>query len=195
MMALHDEILRDIIAGRAPQRFKIADLKQIPGTKPRHYRVDNGEYAENAINTIARNHSVRLDGMNPGSCVQNGRKPAFWWYGRGEYELVLDHQHCLEDASPGDERFDAAEGDREEVIFGFHGKTARSSLAMRVDDVLVCRIAKEHPDPAVIIVRYVAEMPFQGYRHRNPVGSEKHGWGEGWRHITGIGTGRLLASS
>jgi hypothetical protein len=59
-MALHDEILRDILAGRVPRRFKIADLKTISGTRPRYYRVGNGEYAENAINTIPRNHSVRM---------------------------------------------------------------------------------------------------------------------------------------
>ena len=179
-MALHDEILRDIMAGRVPWRFKIADLKKISGAKPRHYRVGNGEYAENAINTIPRNHSVRPDGTNPGDYVRKGKKPAFLWYGEGEYELVLDHQHCLEDSSPeDDEEFDATEGDREELIRGPDGETAiRSPLALKVDDALVLRISEKHADPAVIIVRYVAEMPFQGYRRRTRVGPTKHGWGE-----------------
>jgi hypothetical protein len=178
-MALHDEILRDIIAGRLPWRFKIADLKQIPGTKPRHYRVGNGEYGENEIDTIPRNHQCSPDGTNPGDYVRKGRKPAFLWYGEGEYELVLCHQHCLEDSSRDDEEFDRTEGDREELIRGPDGETAiRRPLPMRVDDALVTRIAEKHADPAVMIVRYVAEMPFQGYRRRRRVGSTKHGWGE-----------------
>jgi hypothetical protein len=177
-MALHDEILRDIMAGRVPWRFKIGDLKKIPGTKPRWYRVGNGEYAENAISTIPRNHSVRPDGTNPGYYVRHGRKPAFLWYGKGEYELALDRQHCLVDSSPDDEDFNAAEGDGEGLIHGTHSATARSPLAMKVDDQLVLRIAEEQPDPAVIIVRYVAEMPYQGYDRREPVGLKKHGWGE-----------------
>jgi hypothetical protein len=42
----------------------------------------------------------------------------------------------------------------------------------------VLRIAEKYGDPASIIVRYIAEMPFQGYRQRMPVGPTKHGWGE-----------------
>jgi hypothetical protein len=178
-MALHDEILREIVAGRVPRRFKIADLKRNPGTKPCHYRLGKGEYAENAINTIPRNHSVRPDGTDPGDYVRKGRKPAFFWYGNGKYELLLDHQHRLEDSSPEDDEFGATEGDKEELIHGRDGETAtRSSLPIKVDDDLVRRIAAEHADPATIIVRYVAEAPFQEYRRRKPYGPTKHGWGE-----------------
>ena len=34
-------ILRDIMAGRVPSRFKTRDLKRIPETSLRHYRVGN----------------------------------------------------------------------------------------------------------------------------------------------------------
>jgi hypothetical protein len=177
-VALHDQILRDILAGRVPRRFKIADLKKIPGSKPRYYRVGNGEYAENAINTIPRNHSTRPDGTNPGDYVRKGRKPAFLWYGAGEYELVLDHQHCLEDPGSDNEEFEAIEGDREELIRPGGETAIKVPLPIKVDNALVLRIAEKHPDPATIIVRYIAEMPFQEYRRRMPFGPAKHGWGE-----------------
>jgi len=178
-MALHDEILRDFMAGRVPWRFKTRDLKKIPGTKSRHYRVGNGEYAENSINTVPRNHSVRPDGTDPGDYVRKGRKPAFLWYGGGEYELILDHQHNFEDVSPADEEFDVTEGDAETLILGNRSGISSSPLAMKVDDALVRRIAKqEQPDPAETIVRSVAEKPFQAYYRRKPVGETKHGWGE-----------------
>ena len=61
-MALHHEILREIMSGRVPFRFTTRDLKTTPGSSEHRYIVGNGEYAENAINTIPRNHSVRLDG-------------------------------------------------------------------------------------------------------------------------------------
>src|SRR6267378_1518880 len=60
-MALHDQILRDIIAGRVPWRFRTSDLKTIPATKSGRYRVGNGEYSGNTIKTVPRNHSVRPD--------------------------------------------------------------------------------------------------------------------------------------
>ena len=176
-MALHHEIVRDIMAGRVPWRFKTSDLKgsPIPGTKPRRYRVGKGEYSENAINTIPRNHSVRPDGREPGDYVRKGRKPAFLWYGEGEYELILDRQH---DFKPEDDEFDSTEGVGEELVLGKRGGTSSGPLPMNVDEDLVLRIATEAPDPATIIVRYVAEKPFQAYYRRKPVGSTKQGWGE-----------------
>jgi hypothetical protein len=42
----------------------------------------------------------------------------------------------------------------------------------------VLRIAEKHAHPAPIIVRYIAEMPFEEYRRRKPHGTTKHGWGE-----------------
>jgi hypothetical protein len=45
----------------------------------------NGEYAENTIDTVPRNHSVRPDGGDPGDYIQKGRKHAFLWHGKGEY--------------------------------------------------------------------------------------------------------------
>jgi hypothetical protein len=177
-VALHDDILRDIMLGRVPWRFKTSDLKRIPGTGPRRYCVGSGEYAENTINTVPRNHSIRPDGTDPGDYVQKGRKPAFLWHGKGEYELVLDRQHSFEEVSLEDEEFDITEGDDEALTLG-HSAIGSRSLAARVDDALVLRVAEsERPDPAAIIVRYIAEKAFQTYYRRKPVGSMKYGWGE-----------------
>src|SRR3989441_9397151 len=104
-MALHDEILREILSGRVPFRFKIRDLKRTPGKVAGRYMVGRGEYSEKAIKTIPRNHSVRPDGSEPGDYVQKGKEPAFLWYGGGEFELVLDHSHYLQDVTPEDEEF------------------------------------------------------------------------------------------
>lgn len=176
-MALHDEVLREIATGRVPWRFKTRDLKRIPGSTRGRYMVGKGEYSENAINTMPRNHSVRPDGTEPGDYVRKGRKPAFFWFGKGEYELILDHEHDLEDVSPEDEEFDVAEGDEEALIQGnAHGKSCRT-LPIEVDSSTVLRVAEQEPDPVAIIVNYIAEQPFQGYYRRKPVGSPKQGWG------------------
>jgi hypothetical protein len=178
-MAFHDEIVRDIIAGRVPWRFKTRDLKTIPATKAGHYRVGNKEYSENTINTVPRNHSVSPDGTAPGDYVRKGREPAFFRYGEGEYELILHHQHCFKDACPEDEEFDVTEGDGEALIVGRLGGPSGPRLVRDVDEALVLGIVKsERPDPAVIIVRYIAEHPFQASYRRRPLGSKKHGWGE-----------------
>jgi hypothetical protein len=178
-MALHDEILREIMAHRVPWRFKTGDLKRIPGANPGGFRVGNGEYSENTINTVPRNHSVRPDGTDRGDYVRKGRKPAFLWHGSGVYELVLDRQHEFEVASPEDEEFDVTEGDAEALFFGKRGRISSSPLALKVDDASVLRITKtQHPDPAAIIVRYLAEKRFQTYYRREPVGTTKIGWGE-----------------
>lgn len=97
----------------------------------------------------------------------------------GGYELVLDRQHDLEDVSPEEEEFDVTEGDGEALILGKRNGITSCPLAMNVAEALVLRTAKsEQPDPAAIIVRYIAEKPFQAYYRRRPVGSTKHGWGE-----------------
>ena len=33
--------------------------------------------------------------------VRKGREPAFFWYGEGEYELILHRPHCFKDALSG----------------------------------------------------------------------------------------------
>jgi hypothetical protein len=178
-MALHDEILRDIMAGRVPWRFKTGDLKRIPGPNTRRYRVGNADYSENTINTVPRNHSIRPDGTEPGDSVRKGAEPAFLWYGKGEYELILNRQHVFEDACPEDEEFDAAEGDGEALILSKRGGNRRFPLPIDVDGDRVLRIAESDQfDPAAIIVRYLAEKPFQAYYRRKPVGPIKEGWGE-----------------
>src|SRR5439155_24420050 len=72
-MALHDEILREILSGRVPFRFKIRDLKRTPGKVAGRYMVGRGEYSEKVINTIPRNHSVRPYVSEPCDYVQKGR--------------------------------------------------------------------------------------------------------------------------
>jgi len=176
-MALHDEILREILSGRVPFRFKIRDLKRTPGKVAGRYMVGRGEYSEKAINTIPRNHSVRPDGSEPGDYVQKGKEPAFLWYGGGEFELVLDHSHYLQDVTPEDEEFDPSEGDNESLVLA-HGRVVRRPLPIKVDRDRVLRIARQEPDPAVVIVRYIAEQPFQANYRGQPIGSLKSGWGE-----------------
>lgn len=176
-MALHDEILREIVAGRVPWRFRTRDLKRIPGAARGRYMVGNGEYSEKAINTIPRNHSVCPDGTGPGDYVRKGRKPAFLWFGKGEYELILDREHYLEDASPEDEEFDMAEGDEETLIRGDTHAVSACPLPIKVDGRIVLQLAEQEPDPVPIIVNYIAEQPFQAFYRRKPVDSLKRGWG------------------
>jgi len=176
-MALHNEILREILAGRVPFRFKIRDLKRTPGTGPGRYKVDLREYSENAINTIPRNHSVCPDGSQPGDYMQKGRKPAFFWYGGGDFELILDHSHTLQDVSPEDEEFDASEGDNEVLVVA-SGRGARSPLSIQVNVTRLMQIAQHEPEPATVIVRYIAEEPFQAHYRGQPLGPLKSGWGE-----------------
>jgi hypothetical protein len=179
-MALHDEILREILAGRVPWRFRTSDLKTTLEPISGRYRVGNREYKANTINTVPRNHSVRPDGTDPGDYVlRKGREPAFYWHGQGEFELILHRQHVIEDASPEDEDPDATEGDAEALVLGKSGESGRCPLVIKVDEDRVLRIAKsEGPDPAAIIVRYIAETPFQAYYRRKPFGRVKGGWGE-----------------
>jgi hypothetical protein len=176
-MAFHDDVLRDIRAGRVPRRFKTADLKRIPASTPGRYRVGNGDYSANTINTVPRNHSIRPDGTEPGDYVRKGTKPAFLWHGNGEYELILDHGHSFEHAGPEDEELDETEGDGEALVRA--QRRIGVPITHSVDDSLVLRIAKaEGPDPAKIIVRYVAENRFQAHYRRKPLGSLRQGWGE-----------------
>jgi len=86
-MAFQDDVRLEIEAGRVPKRFKRAHLKKIRARKPGYYRLGNGEYSTNTINTVPRNLSIRPDGADPGDYVRKGRKPAFLWFGNGEFEL------------------------------------------------------------------------------------------------------------
>jgi hypothetical protein len=80
-MALHDEILREIVAGRVPWRFKTRDLQRFPGNRAGYYRVGNREYSKNAINTIPRNHSVRPTGQTLG--ITSGNTESLHSFGMG----------------------------------------------------------------------------------------------------------------
>lgn len=177
-MALHDEILREMMASRVLWRFKTSHLKGIPANRAGYYIVGRGEYSENAINTIPRNHSVRPDGTDPGYYVRRGRKPAFFWHGNGEYELILNHGHSLDDVSPDDEEFERVDGDGETLILANVRRTNHLPLPVTVDRDRVRQIATQEANPAAIIVRYIAEEPFQAYYRRKPIGTMRHGWGE-----------------
>jgi hypothetical protein len=174
---LNLEILRAIVAGRVPWRFKTRDLQRFPGNRAGYYRVGNGEYSKNAINTIPRNHSVRPDGTDPGDYVRKHRKPAFFWCGRGEYELILNREHYVADLSPEDGEFDVAEGDEETLIRAKRHGITRSPLPITVNEDRVQHIARWNTNPVAIIARYLAEQPYQAYYRRNKVGSPKCGWG------------------
>ncbi len=178
-MALHDEIFRDIKAGQVPWRFKTGDLKTRPmsGMAGRRFYVGKGDYALNAINSIPRNHSVRPDGSDPGWYVRDGRPPAFFWYQPGEYELILDRQLVLENVDSDVDDFDDVEGEDETLITS-NPHIAKKPLTLQVDERLVTRIAQEVDlDPVAIIIRYVAEKPFQAHYLRHPISSIKNGWG------------------
>ncbi len=176
-MALHDEIRREITAGRIPRRFKTSDLKKIPGNTAGHYKVGDREYSKNAINTIPRNHSIRPDGTRPGDYVRKHRKPAFLWFGKGEFELLSEHENNIEDSGPEGEGFDVAAGaSKETLIRGTAQGMPPYRLPVKVDSSLLLRIAEREPDPAAIIVSYLATQPFQAYYRRKPEGQPRCGW-------------------
>jgi hypothetical protein len=159
------------MAGRVPWRFRTRDLKSTPGTRSsHHYLVGNEEYAENAINTMPRNHSIRPYRTDPGYFVRKGMKPAFFWLGNGKYELILNHGHCLEPIGPGDEDFDMAEGDEETLILSNVRGANRPPIPIKIDVDRVRYLAKQDANPAAIIVQYLAEEPFQAYYRRKPLG-------------------------
>jgi hypothetical protein len=129
---------------------------------------------------------ARPDGTEPGDYVRKGAEPVFLCYGKGEYELILNRQHVFEDASAEEGEFDATEGDGEALILGKRGGNRRCPLAIEVDGARVLRIAdSEQFDPAAIIVRYLAEEPFQAYYRRKPVGPMKDDGENGWQRISG----------
>jgi|GEM_PF-807472 len=168
-MAFQDDVRLEIEAGRIPRRFKSAHLKMIRAGRPDYYRLGTGEYSTNTITTVPRNLSTRPDGTNPGDYVRKGRKPSFWWYGHGEFELI----------STGGDIADLSEDqESNEAVFEEEVCTDSERLPSPVDESLVREIYRiEGPSPARIIVRYLAEKPFQAYFRRRPVGSEKLGWG------------------
>jgi hypothetical protein len=179
-VALHDEILREIISGRVPFHFKTCDLMKRPAVKPKRYRVGSVEYSENTIKTVPRNHSVRPDGSWPGDYVRKGRRAAFYWFGNGEFELTLDRRHELDlHEEPYEEDITNAEGDEESLFAADQNKNSESLFIPDIDESLVKRIFDSGTrDPAELIVDYVAQKPFQSFRRKKPIGSKRIGWGQ-----------------
>ena len=80
------------------------------------------------------------------------------------------------DVSPEDEELDTAEGDEETLFRGTNQRhITRSLLAIKIDASRVLDVARQDPDPATIIVRYLAEQPFQAYYRRNKVEALERG--------------------
>lgn len=177
-MALHDEILREIILGRVPRRFKPSDLKQVLGATPHRYRLGGAEYAESTINTVPRNHSIRPDGSGAGDYVRKGKTPAFWWYGANEFELILDRQHIVKGVDPEVEEGDVDEGEGEALILRRSPDTKIKRASQEVYSGLVSRIVQEEHTPAATIVRYIADRSFRAYQRRQLLGEIRRGWGE-----------------
>lgn len=175
-MALHGEILEEIRAGRIPPRFKTRDLKTRPSHRPGHYWVGSCEFAENALNTIPRNHSVRPDGTDPGDYVRKGRAPAFIWLGNGTFELIGNRADSADSIESRDFQLEfagevSAKEDSSEIA-------SSGTLCRDLEEVLLRQIlAQERPDPAAIIVRYIAEKPFRRMYRGRPFEDVKQGWG------------------
>jgi len=70
-----------------------------------------------------------------------------------------------------------AEGNEESLIRGNMHSVSPRALPIEVNRSIVQRAAEREPDPASIIVNYIAEQPFQAYYRRKPVASPSHGWG------------------
>ncbi len=177
-MALHDEIMRAILRGELPWRFKTRDLKNRPANRDGYFKVGNGEYAANSINVMPRNYSIRRDDTCKGDYVKKGREPAFYWFGDGNFELILDHSHNLTDGATDNIDFDFDEGESEalikiESVSSSEGSDTSSSLHSRAADQ-----AAEELNAAVYISEYLAITPFQGFYRRKKCGSPVLGWSD-----------------
>lgn len=165
-MALHDEILVDIIRGIIPFRFKINDLKKRKDrNNPQRYIVGNNSYAVSGINTIPWNHSISKDGLVKGDYVKKGRAPKFYRLENKEFELILTESHIINiDYFEDDE---GPEGASETLVKGSPSgptKPPVPPVAVKTppppdDDIL----NNQNLDPIEIILRYVETVPYQKY--------------------------------
>ena len=178
-MALHDEILIDILRGRIPRRFKTADLKKRPVTgKIDYFKIGEKEYKKNAINTIPSNHSISKDGNQKGDYVKKGRPPVFYRLGGGEYELILDQSYEVELPIELDFFYDN-EGQNESVIISKNRNNEMNPLRGEVPKN--SRIPNIQLDPVEIIVQTIADKPYQRYFKKQRIWHPckvANGWGE-----------------
>lgn len=158
-MALHDEILVDIIIRLIPTPFRVADLLSRPDPeRPGCYLVGNKCYTENSLRVIPANHSVTRDGSVQGDYVKRGRPAAFYRLGNGYYELIdtVSHQVELDERAEmlGDE-----EGENESLLIDVNAnQEPPTEHSHYVEDELVNFL-----DPAAIIVETLARSPFITY--------------------------------
>jgi len=178
-MALHDEILSDILRGRIPRRFKTADLKNRPVTgKIDYFKIGEKEYKKNAINTIPSNHSISKDGTQKGDYVKKGRPAAFYRLGSGKYELILDQSYKIDLPNKLD-FFDENEGKNESVIISKNRDIEMNPLRGGVPENT--RIPNIPLDPIEIIIQTIADKPYQRYFQKQRIWhptKAANGWGE-----------------
>jgi len=87
-MAFHDEIRKEIEAGRLKKRFTVQDLFNLPQSETGRYIIGNKTYADNTLRTITWNHSVSEDYKTMGNFVKKGREPKFYRFEGGYFELI-----------------------------------------------------------------------------------------------------------
>jgi len=87
-MALHDEILREILAGTIKDRFRTGDLKTKPGSDAGKFIVGRQEYSESNLDTSPANYCTDSKGGHDGYHVrEKGAIPTYIKYQDGVYGL------------------------------------------------------------------------------------------------------------
>ena len=171
-MALHDEILIDILVGIIPRRFRVADLKKRPvAGSTSQYNVGRGTYKKNALNSIPSNHSISKDGRKRGDYVQKGRSPAFYQLGRGLYELILTSPHHIE--LDGSDIPETDVGPETLITTGTTDHQDGFTFAGTPSSVISL-------DPVKIIVDHLACVPYQRFFRKQSANYPTHpavGWG------------------
>ena len=178
-MALHDEILIDILRGKIPRKFKTADLKKRPVVgRTDYFQIGEKEYKKNAINTIPPNHSISRDGNQKGDYVKKGRPAAFYRLGDGEYEPILEHPYEVELPDELD-FFDDNEGQNESLVISKkRNKTMGPPKGGVPENAIIPNIKL---DPVEIVVQAIANKPYQRYIRKQRIlhpNKVANGWGE-----------------
>lgn len=164
-MALHDEILVDIVSGLIPSPFRVADLLSRPDpVKTGYYLVGCGSYSENALKVIPANHSETRDGTVQGDYVKKGRPAAFYRLGNGQYELIAGITHEVH-LNQEQELLGDNEGEDESLFADVNADhegppAAAPNAEAGLEDPL---------DPVEIIVETLARIPYRTYFRRQRI--------------------------
>ncbi len=113
-MAFHDEVKKEIEAGRIPVVFTINDLLNLPKSEDNKYKIGDSEFSENAIRAIPYNHSISKDGKTKGDYVAKGRAPQFYRLGKGTFTLIDDTE--LKKFSETDSKIEQTDNSSKESI-------------------------------------------------------------------------------